>query len=289
MAAVTYKPKPKTGFAAGTFVYTESGLTPIQHIKVGDAVLTRPEQGEWIAGYKPVTKVFKHKNQPLWLLIAIEHWDFNKEADAKFDTNKYRWTADKVELLVSANHAFWVVGKVVKWKNQVLSETTIMYPQPYWKRVDQLDSYEMIMDAQGKFFCVDRAQPLYQFSTATDMEVTPNYMWYEYHYHNEYDENDYTEVTYTEDDFYNEGRVLDIDVYHQWGNLGAYVRNNKGCLSPRNHCKEDGKFVPFTDTLYNLEVEDDHTYFVSKSGVWVHNSRRLTLNDNLLMAMAENV
>jgi len=32
-----------TGFVAGTLVHTERGLVPIQEIKVGDRVLSRPE------------------------------------------------------------------------------------------------------------------------------------------------------------------------------------------------------------------------------------------------------
>ena len=27
----------------------------------------------------------------------------------------------------------------------------------------------------------------------------------------------------------------------------------------------------YTTTVYNLEVEDFHTYYVGKAGVWVHN------------------
>ena len=34
-----------TGFVAGTLVHTDKGLVPIQEIKVGDWVLSRPELG----------------------------------------------------------------------------------------------------------------------------------------------------------------------------------------------------------------------------------------------------
>ena len=34
-----------TGFVAGTLVHTDKGLVPIQEIKVGDGVLSRPEWG----------------------------------------------------------------------------------------------------------------------------------------------------------------------------------------------------------------------------------------------------
>lgn len=49
-----------TGFVAGTLVHTEKGLVPIQEIKVGDMVLSRPEWGSKDAPteYKYVSRVF---------------------------------------------------------------------------------------------------------------------------------------------------------------------------------------------------------------------------------------
>lgn len=64
----------ETCFAAGTLVHTKDGLRPIEELKVGDLVLTWPEdmpipkrprhpfrlQDEYI--YKPVTKTFVHED-----------------------------------------------------------------------------------------------------------------------------------------------------------------------------------------------------------------------------------
>jgi Pretoxin HINT domain len=38
---------------------------------------------------------------------------------------------------------------------------------------------------------------------------------------------------------------------------------------------EAGTREPYTTTVYNLEVEDWHTYFVGKTGLWVHNTNCL--------------
>lgn len=48
------------GFVAGTLVHTERGLVPIQEIKVGDRVLSRPECGgkDVVTEYKRVTRAF---------------------------------------------------------------------------------------------------------------------------------------------------------------------------------------------------------------------------------------
>lgn len=53
-----------TGFAAGTLVHTDKGLVPIQDIKVGDLilskpVLSKPESGIGDIEYKSVISTFK--------------------------------------------------------------------------------------------------------------------------------------------------------------------------------------------------------------------------------------
>ena len=40
--------KQEQGFVAGTLVHTDKGLVPIEQIKVGDMVLSKPEIGEVI-------------------------------------------------------------------------------------------------------------------------------------------------------------------------------------------------------------------------------------------------
>lgn len=37
--------KDFTGFVAGTLVHTKSGLVPIEQLKVGDLVLSQPDEG----------------------------------------------------------------------------------------------------------------------------------------------------------------------------------------------------------------------------------------------------
>ena len=52
-----------TCFVAGTLVHTQNGLVPIEQIKVGDLVLSKPEAGGELA-YKPVTQTFiRHQQQ----------------------------------------------------------------------------------------------------------------------------------------------------------------------------------------------------------------------------------
>ncbi|MGB2786572.1 polymorphic toxin-type HINT domain-containing protein [Psychrobacter sp.] len=48
-----------TGFVAGTLIHTDKGLVPIQHIKVGDMVLSRDEHNpDGELAYKRVLNTF---------------------------------------------------------------------------------------------------------------------------------------------------------------------------------------------------------------------------------------
>jgi hypothetical protein len=55
------------GFAAGTPVHTDHGLVPIEQIRAGDLVASKPERGGSVT-YKPVTKTVAHELQPVVLL-----------------------------------------------------------------------------------------------------------------------------------------------------------------------------------------------------------------------------
>lgn len=60
--------KPVVGcFIAGTLVHTKNGLKPIKEIKVGDWVLSRPEDPEegTTTAYRRVADTFKFENKPV--------------------------------------------------------------------------------------------------------------------------------------------------------------------------------------------------------------------------------
>ena len=61
-----------SGFVVGTLVHTDKGLVPIQDIKVGDRVLSKPESGDGELVFKPVIRTMTHEDKELWQLTYVE-------------------------------------------------------------------------------------------------------------------------------------------------------------------------------------------------------------------------
>ena len=99
------------GFVAGTLVHTDKGLAPIQEIKVGDLVLSKPESGEGETSFKPVLNTFVHENKALWLVIAKKHWSSEGVNDTWVHPKIHRRIAEQSEFIATPNHPVWVVGR----------------------------------------------------------------------------------------------------------------------------------------------------------------------------------
>lgn len=88
-----------TGFVAGTLIHTDKGLVPIQDIKVGDLILSKPvlsktEQGSGDIEYKPVISTFTSPKKER--IFKVEYFN---ETVAKQGRNY---------ILCTSNHPFWV-------------------------------------------------------------------------------------------------------------------------------------------------------------------------------------
>lgn len=257
-------------FAAGTLVQTDQGLVPIQDIQVGDMVLTKPESGEGETSYKPVLNTFVHENKDLWLFEAVKHWN-NKDINGKrINSELHRFTSEKSELIATPNHPVWVVGRG-RMGNLNLDEI-VTYPQPQWKRVDQLLQHEIIVNKDSVLFYIKKAQPLYQYKDNQIGEVDLCVAWYQHNYYVSQD------PMATEDiEFYDftEGTVIDIDIFKNTQHLVSSEFSDKASVGyyKSNDLKdENGHHYPFTDSVYNIEVANDHTYFATKAGIWMHNT-----------------
>ncbi|MDK2127069.1 polymorphic toxin-type HINT domain-containing protein [Parachitinimonas caeni] len=81
--------QPGGCFVAGTPVWTKNGPVPIEQIKVGDLVLSQPEDGGEL-DYRPVVNTFEHDDKELWLV------QYGKDS--------------MCSIVCTGNHPFWVEG-----------------------------------------------------------------------------------------------------------------------------------------------------------------------------------
>jgi len=90
-------------FAAGTLVHTKEGLKPIEEIRVGDWVLSYPDdqepplriREEHEYTYQQVTQTFVHKDKPVCEVLAFDIYDFKDvlkvTPDHPFYVRKEAW------------------------------------------------------------------------------------------------------------------------------------------------------------------------------------------------------
>ncbi len=88
----------KACFPAGTLVHTKEGLRPIEEIKVGDYVLSKPENGGELA-YKRVSKTFVRENAEVFGM------EYSVTIDGKGNLKS---------VITTAEHPFWVPTLRVK-------------------------------------------------------------------------------------------------------------------------------------------------------------------------------
>jgi hypothetical protein len=230
--------KPVVGcFVAGTLVHTKDGLKPIEQIKVGDWVLSRPENPEegTETAYKRVVNTFRFEDKPVVKLS----W-FQRPADDPTG-EKYgglKSTFDRV--FATPNHPVWVEGH--GW---VAVER--LHEPGEKRRVGLLDVEDWertpLRLADGSACHIGDVNDCFR----TDK---PN-------------------VVYTE----SSNNLVDYgSLWDSAESPPKYIDN--GIAFDIENWIDDETDMPivFTTTVYNIEVEDWHTYFVGSTGLWVHNT-----------------
>ena len=262
----------KIGFVAGTLIHTDQGLVPIQDIKVGDRVLSKPKDGSGDIEYKPVVKTFVHEDKEMWIVRLEKNIEkFNKDREM-VDYQTYKSASRFSDFLATPNHPVWVVGAMENPQADIE-----FYDQPHFKRVDELQQYEIAVNTDGVMYTVERVQPTYQIAHE-DLESNPNYFWYQKHYHEDYYD-DYVQdaeshmLDYSKAEYKDIGYVNDISYYQRHGYFDIGILDKEGNPRILNHLTNDqGAPIPYNTTVYNFEVADNHTYFIDQAELWVHNT-----------------
>lgn len=226
-------------FPAGTLVHTDKGLVPIQNIKVGDMVLSRPEWGGKDAPteYKRVTRAFCSGEDELIRLSC--------QRDSEYDV----WDAPIYIEFMTPNHPIWVESLKEWIPASDLEIGTLL------SSIDNLDNLRILS-----------IEPVYKSYKDENIVVGCCH-----------------ELSYG-----GEQQLLDMLIQFDKDNLlieKNYMSNYE--ISESNRIKYDLEVSEkFFDNyknnrvwdrelkvpVYNIEVEENHTYFIGRNGIWVHNT-----------------
>ncbi len=229
--------EPPCCFVAGTRVHTDKGLVPIQDLKVGDMVLSKPENGEGELTYKRVIKTFVRKKQPIWGMVisARVRGDGTQEDDWKYEF-----------ILTTAGHPFRKTGSYDYGKSEYIKKAE-------WVIVSQLNNGAPLSGCKYENHEVLENIALYR-------TVNPN------------------EAFYCMFRDCSSGYLLNIDKYKQGKNIvpdyfvSDYASLDDSLETHNFDEHDDFIYDYYLDDVYNIEVEDYHTYFAGELGVWVHNT-----------------
>ena len=216
------------GFIEGTLVHAREGLKPVEEIRVGDYVLSKPEDGKGEQAYKRVVRTMPFEDKEVWCVDILPK--FEKE-QAKLE-GRHVDNDTTFYFAVTQNHPFWVNGLG-------------------WIRADKLH-FRYREDDPG-FYPVEVEFVNGELGLAvatTDFQKT---------------ENQDIDIAWLP--------IMGGDVAGNLVNLGKNRKSVEHREIEIVRLENSGALdEPFRCTVYNLEVEEFHTYYVGTNGVWVHNT-----------------
>lgn len=237
----------KAGFVAGTLVHTQEGLRPIEEIKVGDYVLSKPESGEGELAYKRVTRTYAFDDKEIWYL---RFFDANNNDHAL--TGGVCGTGD---------HPFWLEG-FDKERTAAHSNEEGIFAQT-WIHLQNIKRGMILQLA-------DKRRVIADYPCRLISMRYPEFAWFNYSNGNQ-------PYYYGEVLNFNETppQLCRGDITNMSGELILHAFDPN---SPRDYLNEGEEWEGISEVkwfkrkVYNLEVEEYHTCFVTKQGVWVNNA-----------------
>lgn len=300
-------------FMKGTLVKIPGGWKPIDELKVGDLVMSRPENGIGEAVAKKVVNTFRFENKEIWhvgisdddLRRGFSTYEFAVTPNHPFcvygvATNLYfpdnpelthEWEQFSVQqyeeysyddyyddetgeqILYSALHTYMQDEDTEEFKAFRSSPYEItLFDTPVWKRADQLEWGDVLLGTFNNYCVVELSRPYaavpgseWAWLADDKRRVT----WQKEPLGH------YIEFNLDSERFYKPAKVKGKDGFL------FYTRNDEGLI--RQDADGTRHYLPYLATVYNIEVEDYHTYCVGYEGFLVHNdncgiSRRNRVN-----------
>jgi len=224
------------GFPAGTMVHTDQGLVPIQDIKIGDLVLSRPESdGEHApTEYKRVLRAFCDGESEVIRLICqrkSEYAEFETPRYVQFLTPNQPVWGDRLSECISACDLY--IGEQVSGISHT-DPLILLSIDPIYKA--------SLSPTHHLGIC---REPSYGLEYRNDVDILIDF-----------DPKGYT-VNYNR---FTSDYNFDRDVYC------GYDHDAKRAISAS--FGED-PYSLLQIPVYNIEVEDFHSYFIGNQSIWV--------------------
>jgi hypothetical protein len=258
---------------AGTLVHTREGLRPIHQVKVGDYVLSRSESGSGETAYKRVLNTFEFDDKATWFISWYVNPDQRLRSTKTVD--EYQAAHGQSFVITTPDHMFWVIESeddMMRWdETSPYRAESGPGPRQQWVKADRIAAGMTLLVADGRRVHVGDSKRVYK----TDLKMQG---W----------------VALAGD----RSKGLMIDFANQRTNTAMHVHAGLfvvpqvaeyGLLAnPNDHHADDWPPGSAPETwyrskVYNLEVEDFHTYFVDQLGVWVRGYCDLPADGNQLI------
>ncbi|MCP2040049.1 transcription-repair coupling factor (superfamily II helicase) [Neisseria sp. HSC-16F19] len=253
-------------FIKGTLVETPEGWTPIDVLKAGDLVMSRPQSGIGEAVPKRVVNTFRAEQKEIWYLSL-----------GKFPKRQ----GGGEQLAVTPDHLFCVYGVVTnlivedpllgtlgkgdtdfdmasdpqaweKWEAWTKFKNTPYemqaYGQPMWKRADQLARGDVLLGYKD-YYVVEQSRAIYAMA---DLKTA----WVQMNGQNQ----DWKKLEI--------GHRFDFSENYSGEIIDAHIKNDEMLLSVDEHGNRHYEF--YRTTVYAIEVEDYHSYGVGYQCIFVH-------------------
>ena len=296
-----------TGFVAGTLIHTDKGLVPIQELKGGDMVLSRDEHnpnGE--LAYKRVLNTFVSPQKQR--IVRVAYWTVKDEVtDARVreieDSERFPNPDELTNVFYiycTENHAFWTKEEgwlsavdlaqddkdyrdkdysLVAYNNRPILDTsyhTFSTPLVRTSIEDiaiQRDHLAFEVGIIYNFIDFSDGKPVILTDTDSSWDFS-DMMWDEKQDHIDLRENPNHRLVkklQSDSDFRIAGDAYlqDKGLLDKDGRTDAYENLT---AEERKYYSTKSEEQYYLATVYNIEVEDHHTYFVGEHGVWVYDS-----------------
>ena len=303
----------ESGFVAGTLVHTDKGLVPIEQLKVGDRVLSRPENNPNAPNeYKRVVRTFKSAEKQKIIRVAYRRPQVMDKAlidKIIADNYGYEWTiydsrklplTDELYLYCIEDHPFWTkeAGWVTAVNLECNTKESVYYHNQYtlinYQGIPLLDAGSTFStplkrtsipnvavqtnDNEESFRCHEgEIYSITDFRSGRpiliDLVGIENGWSKEQEFIKLSEASEDFRLPFTEaGNFYIGSAVYTYEMghYKNYDELSDDIDWTRERLQELNKKAEDSQY--YLATVYNIEVEDYHTYFVGVDGIWVHNS-----------------